>query len=108
MTLDVDMCTRLCMVCHDAGVYGKCRASWHHFTSIDQFSGHDARVCRKSRASWQSLERYTFTLTVMYIVPYPHVAEKIESGELLVKRLLQQIHFASGAVEVQFEFSAVV
>ena len=43
-----------------------------------------------------------------YIVPYPNVAEKIESGELLVKRLLQQIHFASGAVEVQFEFSAVV
>ena len=42
------------------------------------------------------------------MVPYPHVAEKIESGELLVKRLLQQIHFASGAVEVQFEFSAVV
>ena len=37
----MDMCTRLCMVCHDA------------------------RVCRKSRASWQSLERYTFTLTVI-------------------------------------------
>ena len=52
--------------------------------------------------------RFRMTERSFRMVPYPHVAEKIESGELLVKRLLPQIHFASGAVEVQFEFSAVV
>ena len=52
--------------------------------------------------------RFRMTERRFSIVPYPHVAEKIESGELLVKRLLQQIHFALGAVEVEFEFSAVV
>ena len=52
--------------------------------------------------------RFRMTERSFRMVPYPHVAEKIESGELLVKRLLPQIHFASGAVEVQFEFSAVI
>ena len=78
---------------------------------FDFFStGHDTPNCVwRSFTSFRMTERrFRMTERRFSMVPYPHVAEKIESGELLVKRLLQQIHFASGAVEVQFEFSAVV